>query len=139
LLGPSSNDANIAVTKGYNMALGVFSGGLLFQLSEELIRTLAANCIGKGKESDDAETRKQAVKSLVSVTLTLGVERVPAELLTLVFETLFNALNDYQLDRRGDVGSWVREETMTALTTFVQTIVSKGESMPEILVSIGAD
>ena len=29
LLGPSSNDANIAVTKGYNMALGVLSGQLL--------------------------------------------------------------------------------------------------------------
>ena len=29
LLGPSSNDQNIAVTKGYNMALGVLSGRLL--------------------------------------------------------------------------------------------------------------
>ena len=60
------------------MALGVLSGQLLEGISEELIGTLAANCIGKGRESDDAETRKQAVKSLVSVVMTLGVERVPA-------------------------------------------------------------
>ena len=58
LLGPSSTDANLSVTKGYNMAFGVLSGGLLKEMSEALIRTLAANCIAKGKESDDAETRK---------------------------------------------------------------------------------
>ena len=81
---------------------------------------MASNCIAKGRESDDAETRKQAVKSMVSVVMTLGVERVPAELLNLVIDTLFNTLDDYQLDRRGDVGSWVREETMTALTNLVQ-------------------
>ena len=81
LLSPSSNDQNIAVTKGYNMALGVLSGQLLSEMSEELIRTLASNCIAKGRESDDAETRKQAVKSMVSVVLTIGVEKVSAELL----------------------------------------------------------
>lgn len=95
LLGPSSTDANIAVTKGYNMALGVLSGQLLGEISEELIRTLASNCIPKGKESDDAETRKQAVKSLVAVVMTMGVENVPADLLNLVLDTLFNALDDY--------------------------------------------
>ena len=110
------------------MALGVLSEQLLNEISDELIRTLASNCIAKGRESDDAETRKQAVKSMVSVVLTLGVERISAELLQLVMDTLFGALNDYQLDRRGDVGSWVREETMTAMTSLVQMIVEKGKS-----------
>ena len=73
LLGPSTNDQNIAVTKGYNMALGVLSGRLLSEMSAELIQTLSTNCIAKGQESDDAETRKQAVKSLVSVIMTLGI------------------------------------------------------------------
>lgn len=121
------------------MALGVLSGQLLIEMSDELIRTLASNCIAKGRESDDAETRKQAVKSMVSVVLTLGVERVSAELLQLVMDTLFNALNDYQLDRRGDVGSWVREETMTAMTSLVQMIVEKGQTNPELLAAVGAD
>ena len=58
LMGPSTNDANIAVTKGFNMALGVLSGRLLQEMSGELIRTLCTNCIAKGRESDDAETRK---------------------------------------------------------------------------------
>ena len=36
---------------------------------------------------------------------------------------MFSALNDYQLDRRGDVGSWVREESMASVTQFVHMIV----------------
>ena len=83
------------------------------------MQTLATNCIAKGKESDDAETRKQAVKSLVAVVNTLGFESISPELLKLAIETLFSALKDYQLDRRGDVGSWVREETMLAMTSFI--------------------
>ena len=139
LLGPSTNDQNIAVTKGYNMALGVLSGRLLQEMSAELIQTLSTNCIAKGQESDDAETRKQAVKSLVSVIMTLGIERVGPELLSQALDTMFATLNDYQLDRRGDVGSWVREEAMQSLTSFVQTLVEQGKDKPELLQAIGAD
>ena len=60
-------------------------------------------------------------------------------MLNLAFNTMFNALNDYQLDRRGDVGSWVREETMISLTSFVQQLVIKGQTQPALLQSIGAD
>ena len=69
----------------------------------------------------------------------MGIDSVPAELLTLTLNTLFEALNDYQLDRRGDVGSWVREETMVSLTAFVQALAQKGQEQPELLQSIGAD
>lgn len=71
--------------------------------------------------------------------MTMGIDSVPAELLTLTLNTLFEALNDYQLDRRGDVGSWVREETMVSLTAFVQALAQKGQEQPELLQSIGAD
>ena len=71
--------------------------------------------------------------------MTLGINSVPAELLNLTMNTLFAALNDYQLDRRGDVGSWVREETMVSLTSFVQALAQKGQEQPELLQSIGAD
>ena len=42
-----------------------------------------------------------------------------SELLSVAIDTMYEALKDYQLDRRGDVGSWVREETMVSLTTLV--------------------
>lgn len=60
-------DENISVTKGYNMALGALSGRLYTELNVELIETLLKNCLPKGKETDDAETRRQAIKSLINV------------------------------------------------------------------------
>lgn len=54
-------------------------------------------------------------------------------------DTMFKALNDYQLDRRGDVGSWVREEAMVSLSSFIETLVAQGKTNPGLLVSIGAD
>jgi len=53
------------------MALGVISNQLLknksLGITSELITTLTSNCLPKGKESDDAETRKQAIKSVGQV------------------------------------------------------------------------
>jgi len=72
----SMKDENIALLKGYNMAFGVLSKKLLEELNEELIKTLIYNCLPKGKDSDDAETRRQAVKSLMTAVTTLGVQNI---------------------------------------------------------------
>jgi hypothetical protein len=54
-----------------------------------------ANCIPKGKESDDAETRKQAIKSLGQIVLKIGLNNLNINVTKDVFETLFKALKDY--------------------------------------------
>lgn len=92
-------------------------------LNKELIDTLLANCIPKGKENDDAETRREAIKSLVSVVNTLGISHIDKAQLSAIVEVFYKALDDYALDRRGDVGSWVREEAMVSLTYFVQNLI----------------
>jgi hypothetical protein len=61
---PSAVDENVALTRGYNMGFGVLSKEMYQLLSPDIFDTLIKNAIPKGKESDDAETRKQAVKSL---------------------------------------------------------------------------
>lgn len=58
LFKSSQTDDNVAVTRGYNMAFGALSDDILKELNVELLDTLRANCLAKGKESDDAETRK---------------------------------------------------------------------------------
>jgi hypothetical protein len=37
-------------------------------------------------------------------------------------------MNDYQIDRRGDVGNWVREVAMSALTKFIRLLVDSGDN-----------
>jgi len=62
---PSAVDENVALTRGYNMAFGVLSSQLYQILCPDIFDTLIKNSIAKGKESDDAETRKQAVRSII--------------------------------------------------------------------------
>lgn len=121
---PSMIDEQINITRGFNMAFGQLSATLLLSrlgsanhaLNIELIDTLLQNCVPKGKENDDAETRRESIKSLVSVVRTLGIARTDKGQLIAIVEVLYKALDDYAVDRRGDVGSWVREESMNSLT-----------------------
>lgn len=48
-------------------------------------------------------------------------------------ETFYRCLNDYQIDRRGDVGSWVREEAMNALKEFIHLLFSQHNEQIELL------
>ena len=53
-----------------------------------------------------------------------------------ILEALYKALDDYAVDRRGDVGSWVRHEAMYSLKTYIELIVS---STQEVKAEMGAD
>ena len=77
MLKPSSVDENVALTRGYNMAFGVMSQRLLDTLQHEVFEALLKNALPKGKESDDAETRKAAVRSLMQAVKTVGMDRLP--------------------------------------------------------------
>jgi tubulin-specific chaperone D len=120
LFKPSMVDDQINIRKGYTIALGQLSSALLRVTGVELIDVLLANCVPSGKENDDAETRREAIKSLVNVVKTLGIANVASVQLLQIVECFFKALEDYAVDKRGDVGSWVREEAMVSLTFFVQ-------------------
>ena len=64
MLQPSHTDDNVSLTRGYNMAFGVLSKRLFQLLFPDIFETLLKNAVPKGKESDDAETRKFAIRSL---------------------------------------------------------------------------
>jgi hypothetical protein len=99
------------------------------------------NSVPKGKESDDAETRKFAIRSLSSCIKTCGFTNVPKEVLCEAIEVYYRALNDYQIDRRGDVGSWVREEAMWALRDMIVMLNndSDHELLTQVRAQVGAD
>ena len=104
-----------------------------------MIGTLLKNCVQKCKENDDAETRREAIKSLVNVVNTLGIANIDKALLVDIVEVFYKALDDYAVDRRGDVGSWVREEAMVSLTYFVKNLVENEASHPEAIVILKAN
>jgi hypothetical protein len=65
--------------------------------------------VPKGRENDDADTWRFALRSLMQIINTLGLHSIDPSIANKSLEVFFEALNDYAVDKRGDVGSWVRE------------------------------
>ncbi|CAN8280534.1 unnamed protein product [Cochlearia groenlandica] len=119
-------DPNVAVRRGSALALGVLPYELLATKWKDVLLKLCIACrIEVNPEDRDAEARVNAVKGLTSVCQTLtketdsGFETSDLSVLILikteVMDTLLKALDDYSVDNRGDVGSWVREAAIHGL------------------------
>ncbi|KAG6677496.1 hypothetical protein I3842_14G030100 [Carya illinoinensis] len=134
-------DPNVALRRGSALALGVLPYELLAKSWKAVLLKLCSACVIEDNPEDrDAEARVNAVKGLVSVCETLiqgredlniqsRVDDMPLFLLIKneVMMSLFKALDDYSVDNRGDVGSWVREAAMDGLERCIY-ILCKGDS-----------
>ncbi|KAL2324032.1 hypothetical protein Fmac_023090 [Flemingia macrophylla] len=122
-------DPNVAVRRGSALAIGVLPYELLASQWRNVILKLCGCCtIEENPEDRDAEARVNAVKGLTLVCETLinGREDTATSFIeddfsvfimikNEVMKSLFKALDDYSVDNRGDVGSWVREAALDGL------------------------
>lgn len=134
------DDSNVAVRRGSAMALGVLPYAFLVNQWREVILKLCRCCVIEDNPEDrDAEARVNAVKGLVSVceTLTQARENTDSHygvddmslfhlIKNEVMVCLFKALDDYSVDNRGDVGSWVREAAMEGLERCSYVLCRRG-------------
>ncbi|XP_022155729.1 tubulin-folding cofactor D [Momordica charantia] len=119
------SDPNVAVRRGSALALSILPYEFLANRWKDVLLKLCCSCAIEDNPDDrDAEARVNAVRGLVSVCETLVQGRECSNeddipLLQLikdeVMASLFKALDDYSVDNRGDVGSWVREAAMNGL------------------------
>lgn len=141
---------NPAATRGFTLALGSLPSKLLAPSKHVLNSVLDCLCNASKKESlvggeGDAETRRNAITALVNVSQTVGIDtsqsihgddqtppRSPLEKKqTLrVFDALLDAMDDYNMDRRGDVGSWSRMAAMKGLETLSLLAVKSSLAYP---------
>ncbi|KAF9304160.1 hypothetical protein BGZ74_002247 [Mortierella antarctica] len=78
---------------------------------------------GLGRTTDktlceDAESRRNAVNAVSNIIKVLGPSYknvISLEVSKNILEMYFKGLEDYSIDHRGDVGSWVREASMQGL------------------------
>lgn len=135
-------DPNAAARRGSALAIGVLPYEFLAKRWRVILLKLCNSCAIEDKPEDrDAEARVNAVKGLISVCETLTQVREHPDIhsgeddLSLfllikneVMMSLFKALDDYSVDNRGDVGSWVREAAMDGLEKCTY-ILCKRDSM----------
>ncbi|OEL30057.1 Tubulin-folding cofactor D [Dichanthelium oligosanthes] len=119
------DDPNVAARRGAALALGILPYKFLILKWMPVMSKLCSSCTIEDKPDDpDAEARVNSVRGLISVCETLAAsfdqssnsgDSVYAYIKDYVIRALFRALDDYAVDNRGDVGSWVREAAMDAL------------------------
>lgn len=131
------------VRMGYVSAIGVLPEFILKLQSKEVLLALISHSLTSAdrqiflhEEIQDhnsvanwAEARKESVKALANVVLSLGLNKVSkmilkedVKALDTIFRCLFLALNEYTIDNRGDIGAWVREASMNALYKLTVTM-----------------
>ena len=147
---------NPAYTRGFSMALGYLPAKLIAPSSTVLDTILSTLCrasrpdakVGNDK---DAETRRNSLVSLERICTTVGIEATASEnqcIISLsesqvedVFTAFFRGLEDYNMERRGDVGSMSRIVAMhgleaMALLTTRNELASNGYFSKDICIRI---
>lgn len=128
---------NPAVTRGFSMALGRLPAKLLAPSSKVLDQSLGCLCRSSRPEATvgndkDAETRRNAIVALSRICKTVGLPSEQAnnhgckvgltpKQTSHVFAALFRGLSDYNMERRGDVGSMSRIAAMRGLVSVAYT------------------
>ena len=144
------NESNPGVTRGFALALGSLPKKLLAPDETTLHEVISclhecSKVSHKVGDEPDAETRRNSILSLVNVCKTVGIGKVESaeesSRLTLcvnkshlqrVFMALFEASNDYGVDRRGDVGSWCRLAAIESLEALTYAAVQASSTIPSV-------
>jgi hypothetical protein len=125
----------LIVRRGYASAAGKLPKEMTREYAEALVKPLVEmvtvirkkDAAGPGGPATDAETRRNAVGGLTGLVLGLGVQEfknaVSKALFDDIVEALFVGMEDYSIDNRGDVGSWVRESCFVSWTRLLPFVI----------------
>ncbi|XP_075153533.1 tubulin folding cofactor D [Haematobia irritans] len=132
----SENDQEENIRMGYISALGALPVFMIVPLFEDILENLIkhsltpyqAICEGETMKEQEiqstqnwSEARRDSVKALSNVVKVVGFENNASvsfgnmKYLTRVIDCYLNALDEYTMDNRGDIGAWVREAAMSAI------------------------
>ncbi|KAG0313904.1 hypothetical protein BGZ97_009783 [Linnemannia gamsii] len=119
--------------RGFALALGEIDykdarySGYATKVIEALNVTANHNPAAAGglEIKPDAESRRNAINSVTNIIKVLGTDYkqvISPSLSNKILQMYFRGLEDYSVDHRGDVGSWIREASMQGLQTMVPIV-----------------
>ena len=113
------------IKKSFCLGISSFPTKLLNLRKKETIDVLAANCVFNKKiPMNDPEIRSFCVLSIAECFKKLGKDLVDIEMFDQILAVLRKSINDYTVDKRGDIGLVVREEAIDSLFSLVEIIVN---------------
>lgn len=131
MIWESTKNHNFAVRRGYSRALGCWSKFYLTENCDFILAPLTKNCILVQQKvcEGDVEARKFAIESIVKIFCKVGTRNFNQRKFQTILDLVLYVLDDYTSDRRGDVGSIVREAGMYGLYNIMTRIYT--EELPQ--------
>eukprot|EP00931_Biecheleriopsis_adriatica_P103359 TRINITY_DN78205_c0_g1_i1.p1 TRINITY_DN78205_c0_g1~~TRINITY_DN78205_c0_g1_i1.p1 ORF type:complete len:1345 (-),score=315.69 TRINITY_DN78205_c0_g1_i1:44-4051(-) len=121
LAGFKKADETVSARRGYALCLGAMPVAALGDRRRDVLTALCKEVKGSelpgGKDQEDPTTRQYAMLALgrLCTATSLGEDEMG-----LLLDALEAAMADYALDRRGDVGSWVREVATEVIAALLE-------------------
>ncbi|KAF8895385.1 ARM repeat-containing protein [Infundibulicybe gibba] len=92
-------------------------------------------CIGPNSVMlNNIEARRNCYQAIVSILCAVGPEiyrHMPETRVMTLYNALLTGLDDYTIDNRGDVGSWIRIVCIRGLAAFSATLISNASTIPQ--------
>lgn len=128
-LEKATSDTMITNRRGYTMAVSALSPALIVDNLDKVLEILEKNSeIIKKKAEDDPDLRNHAARGLLRVITRVDPKYLTKERIMKVFNRLIYIMDDYSVDRRGDIGSIVRESGMYSLLELVKLYCPEKET-----------
>lgn len=94
-------------------AIACFNLGEILKREDRLFELLISNSkVNKNIKMNDPEIRKYCINSINRLFMKMTPERLSLKTAKSVFDLLVTAINDYTVDKRGDIGLIIREEVI---------------------------
>ncbi|EDO08512.1 tubulin-specific chaperone D [Babesia bovis T2Bo] len=122
---------HVAAMRGYALSLSACPISLSKEFGEQLIQVLSREILTNYSMAEfrDAQIRQHVMISLLHVlesTLEIDISSDTTEML---IEALEYGSSDYEIDSRGDVGSWVREVTIETICYLLTILNNPGNKL----------
>lgn len=119
-------------SQGFSAALGYLTLPLVQGKFDVVLPALIRATQITPETNTWAQARQQAITSIIRLVDTVGIQKDGKESeqvcegnLGSIYQALLRSLDDYTMDRRGDIGAWVREAAITALQTLTKMVLAK--------------
>ncbi|XP_064617512.1 tubulin-specific chaperone D-like [Liolophura sinensis] len=123
--------------RGYALAIGALPKFMLEGKLKPVLASLIQTATVTVKQEKWAESRRDALKAITSVSCTVDVDPegsgnhvLNTDNVADIYQIFITVMSDYTLDSRGDVGAWVREAAMTGFQTLTSRLA---QSHPALL------
>ncbi|KAG1714374.1 Tubulin-specific chaperone D [Nymphon striatum] len=117
--------SNSDIQNGFCRLFGILPKLMVVEFKDNVLKKLQICCLNNNKS---VELRQYALRSMVEICCNFSTdgatEYFDNEDIRKIFQCLLHGLKDYTIDSRGDVGAWVREESMNGLKVLCELVTA---------------